>query len=214
MIEDAFPLCWPAGVARVAPSDRRRAAFAHRGDSSLNQLTVYRALGRLNAEIAAFTRRGHNWRINPEKVVVSMNLRVRKDGGPVAEQKEPYDPGAAVYFELDGERRCVASDKWDRVADNIAGIAAAIGALRGLERWVNDANVRAAFKGFLALPDPNRVDWRKILGVKNGDATPDGVRAAYRRLAVERHPDHEGGSEALMAELNLARDQALAEIAR
>lgn len=228
MIEAPFPLHWPNGVPRTRPQDRQRAQFS-RGETQRRefrvgdevrtstwrthrQLTIAQALSRLDREIRAFTRYGKSWRIDPDRVIASTNLRVRRsDGEPVSGQREPEDPGVAVYFELDGERRCIASDKWDRVADNIAGVAAAIGALRGLERWVNDANVRAAFKGFAALPDPNRVDWRAIFGLKNGDATVANVEAAYRRLAVERHPDR-GGSDAAMADLNRARDQARAEL--
>lgn len=225
MIEDAYPLVWPVGVPRTPRDERRRAQFSRRetvhhrySDGSTSSwaqkktLTIAEALRRLDEEIRAFTPYRRSWRIDPERVVVSTNLRVRRsDGLPASGQKEPDDPGAAVYFELDGEKRCIASDKWDRVADNIAGIAAAIGALRGLERWVNDANVRAAFKGFAALPDPNRVDWRAIFGLKNGDATAECVRERYRQLAFERHPDR-GGSEAAMTELNQAREQALAEL--
>ena len=39
------------------------------------------------------------------------------------------------------------------------------------------------------------------------DAESLGIR--YQRLASERHPDKQGGSNAAMAELNAARDQAL-----
>ena len=41
--------------------------------------------------------------------------------------------------------------------------------------------------------------------------TRDDVEKAYRRLASLRHPD-KGGSDAAMAELNRARDEALEAI--
>lgn len=213
MTEESYPLHWPVGVARTRATYRRTANFSRQreiqstapGGGSWRRkesLTIAAALARLNEEIrlAGATR-----------VVISTNLRTRLDGLPASGQREPEDPGVAVYFELERERRCIPSDKWDRVADNIAGIAAAIGALRGLERWVNDANVRAAFRGFAALPDPNRVDWRAMFGIKNGSATVEDVSATYRRLAAERHPDR-GGSDQAMAELNRARDAAFAEL--
>jgi hypothetical protein len=200
VIEDAYPLCWPLGVPRTPASQRRRAVFK----SATSRITVERAIRRLLNE--ATTGRWH-----VEKLIVSTNIPVRKSDGLPYSAVEPADPGVACYFTLDGERRCIPSDKWDRVADNIAGIAAAIGALRGLERWVNDANVRAAFRGFAALPDPNAVDWRAVFGLRNGEVTREAVIAAFRRLSIERHPDH-GGSDALQAELNRARDQALKEL--
>lgn len=211
MSEEAFPLHWPVGIPRT--KWRARAQFSRRqqvqssdpGGASWSRtarLTTAQALDRLNEELR---------RAGAKRVIISTNLRTRLDGLPASGQREPEDPGVAVYFELDKERRCIPSDKWDRVADNLAGIAAAIAALRGLERWVNDANVRAAFKGFAALPDPNRVDWRAVFGLKNGDATVERVKERYRELAYDRHPDR-GGSDSMMAELNAARDQALAEL--
>jgi len=218
MIEDAYPLSWPMATPRTPPGRRRRADFGRQVKrdngtgyvyKSRESLTIAQAIDRLQKEMGAFPRS----RVNPDRVVISTNLKLRQDGLPYSAQREPEDPGVAVYFELDKERRCIPSDKWDRVADNIAGIAAAIGALRGIERWVNDANVRAAFKGFAALPDPNRVDWYAVFGFKRNGTPPtaDEVRAKHRTLSFEQHPDRGGSAEA-QSLLNRARDQALAEL--
>ena len=43
------------------------------------------------------------------------------------------------------------------------------------------------------------------------DARREDVKAAYRRLASECHPDKPGGSHAAMAELNAAQEAALKE---
>lgn len=218
MNEEVHPLHWPVGVPRTERGKRERARFSRKADRTFGEqrftvkdsLTTAMSLDRLRKELGRFND-AWNTRVNVDHVVISSNLA---PGLSISKQKEPEDPGVAVYFTLDGERRCIPSDKWDRVADNIAGIAAAIGALRGLERWVNDANVRAAFKGFLALPDPDRIDWRAVFGVKPGEkVAPGAIKLAHRRLAIERHPDH-GGSDSAMAELNKARDQALAEVGR
>ena len=228
---ESYPLAWPAGVARTAEHDRKRADFGRqvqryrteRGQDgyerqvpswkSREKLTVSQAIDRLQKEIDAFTGYGREWRVNPQHVVISSNLRVRRtDGLPASGQAEPHDPGVAVYFPLDGDRRCIPCDKWDRVADNIAGVAAAIGAIRGLERWVNDANVRAAFRGFLALPDPNYVDWRATLGFKRDEVVShEELKLRYRRKAHDLHPDR-GGDEDAMAQLNRARDLAEKEL--
>ncbi len=53
--------------------------------------------------------------------------------------------------------------------------------------------------------------WRDVLDVADGEIDRDGVEAAYRALARERHPDA-GGTDADMVALNAARDAALAEI--
>jgi hypothetical protein len=46
------------------------------------------------------------------------------------------------------------------------------------------------------------VDYYKILGVKQ-DATTAEVKSAYRKLALERHPDHNSGSEKAAGEFAL-----------
>ena len=51
---------------------------------------------------------------------------------------------------------------------------------------------------------------RRLLQVSPG-ATHEDVRAAYRRLAAEMHPDR-GGSDARLAALNDARDLLLARL--
>lgn len=223
-IAEAFPLCWPPGIARTPRARQKRAQFSRKeavyrdgglpSYSTSRPLTIAVAISRLHKELAAFTKIGQRYRAPLERVIISSNLRVRKsDGLPVSEQKAPEDQGVAVYFELDGERRCIPCDKWDRVADNIAGVAAAIGALRGLERWVNDAHVKAAFTGFAALPDPNRIDWRSVLGFKREEPVAStAIQLRFKKLAFERHPDR-GGSEAMMTDLNRARDAALREAA-
>lgn len=51
---------------------------------------------------------------------------------------------------------------------------------------------------------------RRLLRV-SPTATPDEIRAAYRRLVVDMHPDR-GGSDARLAALNHARDLLLANL--
>ena len=54
-------------------------------------------------------------------------------------------------------------------------------------------------------PAPPQVEsLYEVLGVAR-DATDRDLRTAYRRLALEHHPD-QGGDEATMARLNHARD--------
>ena len=187
----ATPLHWPAGWSRTPDHKRQRARF---------DATVAGAYQRLGWEIG---------RMGGRYVVVSSNLGLRKDRtGPLAGQPTPTDPGVAVYFERRGKQMVFACDKWDRPADNMRAIEKTIDAMRGIERWGASEMMERAFSAFEALPAPGRrPPWWTVLGVEESASRAD-VEAAYRRKARERHPDT-GGSDVLMAELNLARDEAL-----
>ena len=71
-------------------------------------------------------------------------------------------------LELDGEPHALACDRFDRIEDNIAAIAAHIETLRGQERW-GVADMKQAFAGHVALPAPEQ--WWQVLGVAP-NATP------------------------------------------
>ena len=62
-----------------------------------------------------------------------------------------------MYFKLDSvpEGLVLACDRWLRVEDNIAAVAAHIGALRGIDRW-GVGSVRQAFAGYKRLGDDTR----------------------------------------------------------
>jgi DnaJ-domain-containing protein 1 len=103
-----------------------------------------------------------------------------------------------------GKPRCLACDRWLRVADNIAAIAAHIYAIRAVDRY-GVGTMEQAFAGYAALPASSE-EWWLVLGVGR-DASEDEVDTAYRRLAREHHPDV-GGDTNHMARLNAARDAA------
>jgi hypothetical protein len=109
----------------------------------------------------------------------------------------------------------MAIDIYDRVADNLAAVAATLDAMRAIERHGGAAILERAFTGFTALPAPivagMKRPWRDVLQLGPKPPLHD-VHGAYRRLASAHHPDREGGSDAKMAELNAARDEALKEI--
>jgi hypothetical protein len=69
-----------------------------------------------------------------------------------------------------------------------------------------DAPTRAEEES-AALPAQESTPWWQVLAVPR-TATRVEIETAFRSLARERHPDR-GGSEAMMSELNVARDQAL-----
>lgn len=208
-----YPLSWPAGFARTASNARKDDSFGKKNERGfMSDLTVHQAFARLMKQIDAFTRKGNKWRIHPDRVIVSTMLRVRRtDSMPDASQRRPDDPGVAVYFELDGVPYCLPCDKWTTIAGNLAAVAAHLEAIRGIERW-GVGDLRAQFKGFQALPDPNRIIWRHVLGFADDERpTLADVSEVYRRLRSSRHPD-KGGDAQEFDRLNKAWAAAEAEL--
>ena len=187
---EAFPLHWPDGWPRTPSYKRTRSRFQVTPDGATRKLMdELRLLGARN-------------------VVLSTNVALRRDGLPYARQQlANEDPGAAVYFTLDGDPRVMARDVYERLHENIHSIAHAVEHMRGLARHGGDFMMKRAFSGFVALAAPGTTPWWQILGIA-ATASAAEINAAYRKLAAERHPDR-GGSEAMMADLNVARDAGL-----
>lgn len=164
-------------------------------------LSVISAVARLEAELD---------RLGARNPTLSTNVELRLDGRPRSDS-EPKDPGAAVYFSFKGKATVFACDKWDRVADNIAAIAAHIDAIRRIERY-GVGSLEQALAGYKALPADSAADWRAVFGFKAGTAPSwDAVDSAYKALARELHPDVGGNGEG-MTQLNRAREFAAAEL--
>lgn len=198
-----FPLCWPPGRPRTPASRRDRARFHTKQSSGIDngvyrhpekhRVTLTKARDLLFEELR---------RLGAAGGLLSSDLRLRQDGLPMAGQRQPDDPGAAVYFKHDGNEVAFACDRWDRVEDNILAIAKTIEALRGIERWGTGDMVAAAFTGFAALPAARVAHraWWIVLDVPQ-DADIDTVQDRYRQLAKDNHPDR-GGDEEVAAEIN------------
>lgn len=70
-----------------------------------------------------------------------------------------------------------------------------VDAIRGIERWGTGEMMKAAFAGFKALPEQtNATAWYGILEVTL-KASEDQIKEAYRKKAMETHPDKGGNSE-------------------
>lgn len=70
-----------------------------------------------------------------------------------------------------------------------------------------------AFTGFAALAAPGRArHWREVLGVPPEMREMWQIRDAYRRRAMQLHPDRPGGSHDAMTELNAALAAAEQEL--
>lgn len=194
-----YPLAWPAGWPRAR--SRRRAAFKDYG----SRVSFYTAEERVRYELERLAVADQR---AIDTVIISTN-QIR--------DRAPADPGAAVYFQLAAKpMRVVAIDIYDRVADNVAAIAATLDALRAIDRHGGAQILERAFTGFDALPAPKQ--WWDILGLNLEtlrkmplEARRSAINGFYRSLMIERHPDN-GGSHEGAAELNQARDAGLKEI--
>lgn len=216
-----YPLSWPTGWKRTPAAERQRADF---GKTKIESFTQRHYDGRpdeqktrkrkapLTAADAAVRLEQELDRLGAEDAKLSTSQKLRLDGTPRSDLSEPTDVGAAVYFTLHGKPRCLACDKWIRVADNIAAIAQHIDALRRIERY-GIGTLDQAFTGYTALPPVGGTqggDWRAEMGFQPGETpTLDTLEARYRQLLKLRHPDR-GGSHDAVVRLNLARDAARA----
>ena len=191
---EAYPLTWPQGWPRKKSHQRSRAKFSTSG----RVLSVMDGIQRVLLELE---RLG----VERDDPVISTDIPTRLDGLPRSDRTVP-DPGVAVYWRKGKDTRCMAIDRYDRVADNLAAIAATLEAMRAIERHGGAEILDRAFTGFVALPAPEQ--WWQVLGVAE-NATGEDIDAAWRRLAAQHHPDR-GGDSAQMARINTARDQGLA----
>ena len=187
----ASPLSWPAGWKRA--ERRQRARFA--------DTNSFRETQEILNEL-------YLMRVRNADVIVSTNTRLRQDGIPYANQGAPADPGAAVWFTVDGEERVLACDRWDRVEHNLRAIARHIAALRGQARW-GVGSMAQAFAGFVALPEAaGGTPWWIYFGLEPLETTEAEIEKAYKDSAKIDHPDM-GGTDARWHELQTMRRMAI-----
>lgn len=189
----AFPLSWPEGLPRT---DRKA--------SSQFKTQLAGALKNVEKSLAAF---GGDSGKRVTEISISSNVTLG--------QSRPADTGVAVWFEWDGQQRCIAVDRYPKVEDNLQAIHHILEARRTEMRHGGLHVVRQTFKGFTALPaPPGQKGWREVLGftdLSQPVGGPLAIDARYRALAAKAHPD-KGGSTEQMAELNRARAQAKAAL--
>lgn len=200
-----FPLTWPAGWKRT-PSYARKPGLFRNERRAGRELTVADAVDRVLQELERMGIR--DWMCP----IISTNIEPTLNGRPRSNQAAPQDPGVAVYWRKDSKdlHKVMAVDRYTRVEQNLAAIAATLEAMRAIERHGGAVILERAFMGFQSLPEPNT--WRAALGFAEG-ANPmlDVVKDRFRKLAKEHHPDA-GGSEPKMKELNWAMEQAEKEL--
>src|SRR3954471_15012084 len=111
---EAFPLSWPVGW------NRSKMQVTSRFETNTTK-----ALKLLTTEVH---------RLGGTSLVISTNVPLRADGQMRAD-REPVDPGVAVYFQRQGKPVVFACDKFDVVRDNLQAIARTIEAMRAIERY-------------------------------------------------------------------------------
>jgi len=89
----------------------------------------------------------------------------------------------------------MAIDRYDRVADNLAAVAATLDAMRAIERHGGATILERAFSGFTALAAPAGLHWSEILGVPKNARRLE-IDAAWKRLRSQLHPDRGGDAAA------------------
>lgn len=195
MTAAAYPLAWPAGWRRTQPSMRKTARFSKASETRMygsDRVSIAEGVNRTLDELGRMDMPKWN-------VIISTNVPTTRDGWPRSDARAPEDPGVAVYFRdrnsNPGDEKCLAIDRYDRVADNLAAIAATLAAMRAIERHGGASIMERAFRGFVALPHEDVEHWSTVLGVKP-DASPHDVDQAYRRARSAAHPDKGGTSEA------------------
>lgn len=140
-------------------------------------------------------------------VVISTNLQLRRDGLPYSAQKEPTDPGAAVYWRVGDKRFVMACDRFTTVGENLYTIGKTIEATRAIERW-GAVTTEQAFAGYVALEEKTEPSCWEVLQIPPGSNRQQ-VIDAFRRRALETHPDA-GGSANAFTEVTRAKEIALA----
>lgn len=197
-----FPLAWPVGWKRTPSERRKRASFM----KEKRPLIVSVAMLQLANELRRFGVPYGEW-------VLSTNVELRFDGNPRSD-REPGDPGAAVYFRMraGGKPKVFACDKWNRIADNVSALARHIECLRAVDRY-GVGEMEQVLAGYTALP-PSAEDWRSVFGF-GPDETPKfgEVDRRYKNQMKAAHPDREDGDSLQAARLNTARDMARWELA-
>ena len=170
---EAYPLQWPDGWPRTEYQDQKYSLPGGAVRQSWD-----RVVNRLLDELR---------RLGATNVVLSTNQPIRRDGLPYTTKRIIEDPGAAVYFSLDGQQLAMAQDCYMHLIDNIRSLALAIEGLRQMDRHGGGHMMKRAFSGFAALPPPDAIipdDWRAVLEVGMGTCL-DECETQYRTLARE-----------------------------
>lgn len=191
----AYALTWPPGWPRTP--NRAKSLF---------KTTLPGAINNVQTSLKQFASDSGK---GISDMMVSSNVTLMDNN--------PKDPGVAVYFTWDGISTCIAVDRYLTLAENLQAIHHVIEAERTKLRHGGLNLVRAAFRGYAALPPPSGSSqraWRDVLNAGPSIKSKEVIDKLYRDAAAKAHPDKAGGSHDKMSELNAARADAYREIGR
>ncbi|MGB1390963.1 MAG: J domain-containing protein, partial [Paracoccaceae bacterium] len=161
-----YPLSWPD----MQPRSTRR-------EASKFKTTRAKAIDNVERSLRLF---GSDSGRSAKNVVVTSNV------AGLASIGQPKDPGVAVWFEWDGQSRCIAVDRYAKVEENLQAIHHVLEARRTEMRHAGIEMVRTTFRGLTALPPPppgkgavTRAEWWQVLEVEP-TADTDQIKSAYR----------------------------------
>jgi len=188
---EAYPLSWPLGLNR-----------AERRVNSPFKITMNKAHSMLVSEIR---------RLMGTNIVISSNVPLKADGS-MRMDREPVDPGIAVYFTRGDKQQVFACDKYDSLRENMIALARTLEALRSIERWGSSELMERAFSGFKELPQTagQGEDCWAVLGLRPMDEARL-VTLSHRDMIRKLHAEGKGSAE--FARVNVARDDAMAALA-
>lgn len=173
----AYPLTWPDGQPPTPAGARRTSAFKSK-DRDFNRRKIKHELLLMDAT----------------EIIVSCNLVPRGDVlREEANLTKGASPGVAVYFNRKGRPFVFACDMFLSVGENLRAVALTIQSLRAIQRYGVSEMLEKAFTGFTALPPAGgeHLPWWEVLGCERA-AAPEDIRARFRQLARENHPDQPG----------------------
>jgi hypothetical protein len=186
-------LPWPMGFRRTSRENIQPSNFKPRtlGEAAREAAHQARLLGGKDIVISVgFTPQ--NYHLDEYK------------GFPVEDQS------VVLRIRFGDELSAFPCDRWKHIPENLWAIQSFLKTTRYQINW-GVGELEHSFAGFKALPErTDSVDCYGVLGV-TPTASETEIQAAFRRHALVLHPDR-GGSNAAMAELINARDQALAQL--
>jgi DnaJ-domain-containing protein 1 len=118
-----------------------------------------------------------------------------------------------VYYWRNNREHCIACDQYATKRENLRAVGMVVAALRAIERHGGAYLLEQAARAFelLELPAPS-APWHEVLGV-NPSSPASVVRAAYRALVAETHPDAPTGSDEAFRRVKQAFEEWEREVA-